>query len=208
MSSPECRPRRLRAFAAPLSVCAVLVACATGSSAPPPPDASAVGRYAIGRAPTDAELRGWNIDIGPDGRNLPAGSGTVAQGVSLFAQRCAACHGDKGQGGLMPAPLVGGHGSLSGKAPSLTIGSFWPHATTLYDYINRAMPWDRPQSLEPGEVYALTAFLLNLNGIVGADGSLDALTLMQVKMPNRGGFVAWDNEPDLRVARCMTDCRK
>ena len=108
----------------------------------------------------------------------------------------------------MPAPLAGGAGSLTGKTPRLTIGSFWPHATTLYDYINRAMPWDRPQSLQPDQVYALTAFLLNLNGIVAADATLDARALMQVRMPNRGGFVAWDNEPDLRVPRCMTDCRK
>lgn len=208
MSSPERRIARLRALAALLASTGALLACAVGTPSPSRPDPAAVGRHALGRAPTEAELRAWDIDIGPDGRNLPAGSGTVAQGRALFAQQCAACHGNAGQGALMPAPLAGGAGSLTGKAPSLTIGSFWPHATTLYDYINRAMPWDRPQSLKPDEVYALTAFLLNLNGIVGADASLDARALMQVKMPNRGGFVAWDNEPDLRVPRCMTDCRK
>jgi|SanBayMetagenome_1026888.scaffolds.fasta_scaffold42694_2 cytochrome c len=206
MSSPERRAGRLPALAALLPTAAVLAACAVGG--PSQPDDAAVGRYAIGRIPSDAEIRGWDIDIGPDGRNLPAGSGSVAQGRVLFARQCAACHGATGQGALMPSPLAGGAGSLTGKTPSRTIGSFWPHATTLYDYINRAMPWDRPQSLRPDEVYALTAFLLNLNGVVGADTTLDARALMQVKMPNRGGFVAWDNQPDLRVARCMSDCLK
>ncbi|HVL10026.1 MAG TPA: cytochrome c [Burkholderiaceae bacterium] len=163
-------------------------------------------RYGLGKTPTAQEIAGWNIDIAPDGVGLPPGSGTVAQGRALYAAQCAACHGANGQGGTA-ARLVGGQGTLTSEKPVLTIGSYWPYATTLYDYINRAMPWDRPQSLKPNEVYALTAFLLHMNGIVDANASLDATSLPKVAMPNRNGFTRGDPRPgDVKTTRCMQNC--
>ncbi|MGD9944363.1 MAG: c-type cytochrome [Burkholderiaceae bacterium] len=171
----------------------------------PRPPAQPPGHYQLGRAPTPAELRGWDIDVAPDGAGLPAGSGTVAQGRELFAQRCVACHGDAGKGGPGGA-LAGGQGSLTSKKPVKTVGSFWPYATTLYDYINRAMPWDAPQSLNPNQVYALTAYVLHVNGIVGADTVMDARSLPAVKMPNRDGFTLFTGR-DIAPQACMRDCR-
>ena len=201
------RDRGLRAAAASGLVAAGVAGCAmvpSGAGVDP----AAVGRLGVGRAPTAAEIRGWDIDIGPDGRNLPPGSGTVAQGRALYAERCASCHGDRGQGTPAPGPaLAGGAGTLKSKAPRATIGSYWPYATTLYDYVYRAMPFDRPQTLRPDEVYALTAFLLNLNGVVGADAVMDAKAVVATRMPNRDGFAAVDGTPDLRVPRCMRDCK-
>lgn len=165
----------------------------------------ATTRLGIGRAPTDAELRGWDIDIAPDGTGLPAGSGNVTAGRALFAERCVACHGVDGKGG--PAgPLAGGGGSLAGKSPVKTVGSFWPHSTTLFDYIRRAMPWDRPQSLRDDEVYALSAYVLHVNGIVPADAVMDAKSLPAVRMPNRDGFYLFEGQ-DIAPERCMEACR-
>lgn len=163
-------------------------------------------RYGIGATPTAAQIRGWNIDIAPDGVGLPAGSGTVAQGRTVFAAKCAACHGAVGEGGTA-ARLVGGKGSLTSAKPVLTVGSYWPYATTVYDYVYRAMPWDKPQSLAPDEVYAVTAFLLHLNGIVDANASLDAKSLPKVTMPNHKGFTSVDPRPDdVKGTRCMQNC--
>ncbi len=206
MSSPDHRAAPLRAVLAGLLAAAVLAACAGGASRPGAPTDADIGRYGLGRTPTPAEVRGWEIDIGPDGRNLPPGSGTVAQGRVLYVAQCAACHGDRGQGAPAPA-LAGGAGSLTGASPRMTIGSFWPYATTLYDYIHRTMPFDKPQSLKPDEVYALTAFLLNLNGVVGPDAVMDARAVTATRMPNRGGFVVVDGAPDIRAPRCMSDCK-
>lgn len=182
---------------------ALLTACTVpmdkGTAAPP-------GAFGLGRAPTAAELRGWDIEIAPDGSGLPAGSGTVAQGRTLYAAQCAACHGDAGQGGIAPR-LVGGLGTLTSKSPVRTIGSYWPHATTVYDYIRRAMPLNQPMSLQPDEVYALTAFLLHADGIVAADAVLDRQSLPAVRMPNRDGFIASDDQPDVAGERCMRNCR-
>ena len=175
------------ALAAGLSLCA-LVSCSSIA-----PDASIVQSVApghgIGTPLTEQELAAWNIDIAPDGRGLPAGSGDVATGAHLFAAKCAACHGAQGQGGLGD-PLVGGQGTLTSAKPKRTVGSYWPYATTLFDYIRRAMPYNAPESLSADEVYALSAFLLNQNGIVAADARLDAASLPRVVMPNRQGFVA------------------
>ena len=182
----------------PLLAAALLAAgCATAQA----PKA----RYGIGTEATPAEIRGWDIDVAPDGAGLPAGSGGVAQGRAIFAAKCAACHGANGEGGAS-SRLVGGKGSLASSKPVATIGSFWPNATTVYDYINRAMPFDRPQSLAPNEVYALTAFLLHQNGVIGADAALDARSLPKVTMPNRNGFASSDPRPDVRAVRCMRDC--
>lgn len=161
--------------------------------------------YGIGRKVAEGDLAPWNIDVAPDGANLPKGSGTVAQGKTIYDAQCAACHGLKGEG--KPADrLVGGQGTLKSDRPVKTIGSFWPYATTIYDYINRAMPYTAPQSLSPDQVYAVTAYLLHLNGIVGADATLDAASLPKIAMPNRGGFTP-DVRPDVNGIPCRVDCR-
>ena len=142
----------------------------------------------LGRPPTADEMKGADIDVLPDGRGLPPGSGTAERGRDLYARRCAACHGASGKEG--PADiLVGGNGSLATARPLKTVGSFWPYATTLWDYINRSMPYDRPGTLTADEVYAVTAFVLHLNGIVGAGETLTQETLPRVRMPNRDGFI-------------------
>lgn len=183
---------------------AALAAACTGPTTVP--EAAAPQRLGIGRIASAQEVRGWDIDVTPDGRGLPAGSGTPAQGRQLFAQRCAACHGAQAHGGIAPA-LVGGANSLATRKPLQTIGSFWPYATTLYDYIARAMPQDRPMSLAPDEVYALTAFLLSANGIIDERSVMDARTLAQVRMPNRSGFLLTGDTPAVPAQRCMRDCR-
>jgi mono/diheme cytochrome c family protein len=142
----------------------------------------------LGRPPTAAEIKAADIEVLPDGRGLPPGSGTAERGRDLYARQCAACHGASGKEG--PADiLVGGNGSLATARPLKTVGSFWPYATTLWDYINRAMPYDRPGTLSSDEVYAVTAYVLHLNGIVGDRDNLTQETLPRVRMPNREGFV-------------------
>jgi len=152
-------------------------------------------KYGVGQPPTADQIRDLGIAIAPDGGGLPEGSGTVAAGREVFMARCARCHGDQGQGDVGPR-LVGGQGTLATARPIKTVGSFWPYATTVWDYINRAMPFDQPGSLKPPEVYALVAYVLNLNGIIGAAGVMDATSLPKVKMPNRDGFVG-DPRPDV-----------
>ncbi|KJC34138.1 cytochrome C [Bradyrhizobium sp. LTSP849] len=152
--------------------------------------------YGIGRPATATEIAGWNIDIGPDGSNLPEGRGTVSQGRDVFAQQCASCHGEKGQGGLGDR-LVGGQGTIDTPKPIRTVGSYWPYATTLFDYIRRAMPQNAPQSLSNDDVYAVSAYILSLNGLVAADAALDAKSLAAIRMPNRDRFVG-DARPDVK----------
>jgi cytochrome c len=155
------------------------------------------GSFGFGAPATAEEIAGWNIDIAPNGAGLPPGSGTVAQGKALYDRLGAKCHGANGEGGDGGPPLVGGIGSLNTDAPMKTVGSFWPYATTLYDYIHRAMPADNPQSLAPDEVYALCAYLLFLNGIVPEDAVMDAQSLPLVVMPNHAGFTSPDPRPDV-----------
>jgi S-disulfanyl-L-cysteine oxidoreductase SoxD len=150
-------------------------------------------RFGIGRAATPADIAAWDDDVMPDGSGLPAGSGTPSAGAAIFANRCAACHGRTGREGPNDV-LVGAEpkqGFPFSKDPTLThtIGNYWPYATTVFDYIRRAMPPDRPGSLSNEEVYSLTAFLLNANGLIGADALVDARTLPQVVMPARPHFV-------------------
>jgi cytochrome c len=149
----------------------------------------------LGAAPDPALLRAWDIDVTPDGAGLPGGRGSVAEGRRIYAERCASCHGSAGAGGPMDR-LAGGQGSLATGKPVKTIGSFWPYATTLFDYIGRAMPFNAPQSLGSDELYAVTGYVLHLNGIVPADAVLDARSLAQVRMPNRDGFVP-DPRPEV-----------
>ncbi len=159
-----------------------------------------------GRAATPEEIAAMDLDVRGDGAGLPEGSGSVAQGEALYAVKCAACHGEFGEGvGRMPA-LIGGEDSLATDRPRRTVGSFWPHAPTLFDYVRRAMPFGHAATLSAGETYALTAFILNANGIVADDFVADRRTLPEVKMPNRNGFVP-DDRPWRPAARCMSDCR-
>jgi S-disulfanyl-L-cysteine oxidoreductase SoxD len=162
------------------------------------------GHYGIGRTATDAEIAGWNIDIGRNGENLPPGSGTVAHGKEIFAEQCAACHGEKGQGGVGER-LVGGQGTIATPKPIKTVGSFWPYAPTLFDYIRRAMPQNAPQSLSNDDVYAVSAYILNMNGLLPADATLDAKTLSAIKMPNRDMFTG-DPRPDVKNPACENGC--
>ena len=151
--------------------------------------------YGVGRPPTPEEIRALGVTVAPDGTGLPEGSGTAAEGKEVFAARCAKCHGTKGEGGEAAA-LVGGQGTLATPKPRRTVGSFWPHATTVWDYVNRAMPFNQPGLLSHPEVYAVVAYVLYLNGIVGENQALNAKTLPKVRMPNRDGFVA-DPRPDV-----------
>jgi S-disulfanyl-L-cysteine oxidoreductase SoxD len=162
------------------------------------------GHYGIGRTATDAEIAGWNIDIGRDGSNLPPGSGSVAHGREVFEQQCAACHGAKGEGGVGER-LVGGAGTLATPKPIKTVGSYWPYAPTLFDYIRRAMPQNAPQSLGNDDVYAVSAYILNLNGLFPADATLDAKSLSAIKMPNRSMFTE-DPRPDVKNPACEKGC--
>jgi S-disulfanyl-L-cysteine oxidoreductase SoxD len=168
------------------------------------PRAQAQGAHGIGRAATPAEIAGWNIDVDRDGNNLPSGSGSVSHGHEVFEQQCAACHGAKGEGGLGDR-LVGGQGTIATPKPVRTVGSFWPYAPTLFDYIRRAMPQNAPQSLDAKDIYAVSAYILNLNGLLPADATLDARTLSGIRMPNRNMFVG-DPRPDVKNPACMTDC--
>ena len=143
----------------------------------------------LGRPVSPDEIAAWDISIGPDGAGLPPGRGTAKEGAAVFAEKCAGCHGEKGAGKPNDA-LVGGIGSLSGDQPPVkTVGSFWPYATTLFDYVRRAMPLNASKSLKDDEVYALCAYILQQNGIVAEEAVMDAHTLPQVRMPNRDGFV-------------------
>ena len=159
-----------------------------------------------GKPISEADIAPWNIDIRTsDGRGLPPGSGSVAQGKAIYDAKCTACHGADAKGGPVYGTMVGGIGSFKTNARVLTPGSMYPYAPILFDYIRRTMPMDRPQSLTANEVYALSAYILNLNGLVPANAVMDAKTLPAVQMPNRDGFVR-DDRPDAKAVRCMTGC--
>jgi S-disulfanyl-L-cysteine oxidoreductase SoxD len=167
-------------------VCAALVATAPAALAQTPQ---------LGQPISPADLAPWDISIGPDGAGLPPGSGTAAQGEAIYVAKCQACHGEKGAGKPNDA-LVGGMGTLApDKVPMKTVGSFWPYATTLFDYVRRAMPFQESQSLTGDELYAVSAYILHLNGIIGANDALDAQSLPRIRMPNRDGFVPFPRNP-------------
>lgn len=153
----------------------------------------------LGRPATPAEIAARSISVAPDGTGLPVGQGSVRSGRKVYEQQCAACHGMKGEGNpAMDGPqLVGGFGTLQSKEPVQTIGNFWPHATTVWDYINRAMPYQRPGTLTADEVYSVTAYLLHLNGIVKESEVLNQSNVAKIAMPNRDGFVN-DPRPDIK----------
>jgi cytochrome c len=161
----------------------------------------------FGKAVSEADLAAWNIDIRtPDGLGLPAGRGSVAEGKKIYEAKCLACHGAEAKGGSVYGTMVGGIGSFKGCPRVLTPGSMYPYAPILFDYIRRSMPMDRPQTLTANEVYALSAYLLNLNGLVPANAVMDAQSLTKVQMPNRDGFLI-DDRPDSKAVRCMNDCK-
>src|SRR5258708_25396742 len=141
----------------------------------------------LGRPATAEDVASWDISIGRDGAGLPPGSGTAKQGEAVYAAKCQACHGEKGTG-KPNDQLVGGQGSLAGDKPAVkTIGSFWPYATTVFDYVRRAMPYNESKSLTNDEVYAVAAYILNLNAVIADGDTIGPQTLPKVKMPNRDG---------------------
>lgn len=170
-------------------------------------------QYGFGKPASPQEIAGWNIDVRPDGQGLPPGRGSVEQGQAIYDEKCASCHGTFGESNSY-LQIAGGVGSLKTDQPTRTTGSKLNYATTLWDYINRAMPFNAPQTLTPDEVYALTAYVLNLNDIVPADAVLDQASLPKLRMPNRDGFTTnhgfqtRDGMPDTRNKACMTDCAK
>ncbi len=173
--------------------------------------ATAAPKYGFGQPATPGEIAGWDIDVRPDGTGLPEGRGSVATGQRIYDAKCASCHGTFGESNSY-LQIAGGVGSLGSDQPVRTTGSKLNYATTLWDYINRAMPFEAPKTLTPDEVYALTAYVLNLNDILPADAMLDRDSLPRVKMPNRDGlttahgFTTRDGNPDTRNVACMKDC--
>jgi len=173
----------------PIAVCVAMLTIAQAAMAQAPQ---------FGQPIEPADIAAWDISIGPDGVGLPPGRGTAIEGEAIYVAKCQACHGEKG---INPSiafagALVGGIGSLApDKAPIKTVGSYWPYATTLFDYIRRAMPFQEPKSLTADEVYAVSAYILNLNGIIGPNDAIDAHSLPKVRMPNRDGFIPFPRNP-------------
>ena len=180
----------------------VIIGCATQPvQAPPNPGVK------FGKPIAEADLALWNIDIRtPDGKGLPAGRGSVAEGKSVYDAKCMVCHGADAKGGPVYGSMVGGIGSFKTSTRVLTPGSMYPYAPILFDYIRRSMPMDRPQSLSPNEIYAVSAYILNLNGLIPAEAVMDQNSLPKVQMPNRDGFIV-DDRPDTKAVRCMTNCK-
>ena len=164
----------------------------------------------LGAAATPEQIQAWDIDVRPDGQGAPAGSGTAAKGEKVYIEKCAACHGDFGEARGRYPVLVGGHGTMKDDRPEKTLGSYWPYASTIFDYIKRAMPFGEAQTLTNDEVYALTAFLLNMNDVVDSSFVLDASNIGKIEMPNAKNFFD-DPRPDAQAVKmaalCMKDCK-
>jgi cytochrome c5 len=169
--------------------------------------AEEAGHFGYGQTATAEQIAGWNIDIRPDGVGLPPGGATPEDGEMLYEEKCASCHGSFGEGvGRYPV-LAGGEGTLTEARPEKTVGSFWPYASTLWDYIHRAMPFTAPESLTDEEVYATTAYVLYLNDLIEYDFELTQENLADVEMPNKDGFF-FDDRPDVKAKRCMKNCKQ
>ena len=161
----------------------------------------------VGSTPTKQEIEAWDISIGPDGKGLPPGQGSAKDGAPIFAAKCAVCHGDQGQGGKIGPRVVGGIAdtqTLNTLRPVRSVGGYWPYATTVWDFIRRAMPRDQSGTLTPNEVYALTAWILYKSNIIQEGDVLDAKALPKVQMPNRNGFVPanFTDIPDEKKRGC------
>ncbi len=189
----------------------IMLACLAGAPALAQSKAEAKSRYNIGRVPTAEEIRGWDIDVRPDGQGLPEGKGTVAQGEKLFMDNCASCHGEFGEGNGRWPVLAGGKGSLTSDNPVKTVGSYWPYASTVFDYVRHAMPYGAAESLKTDDYYALVAYVLFLNDIISDQNfELNNKNFTSIKMPNEQGFVMddrataeksfWKKDP------CMKNC--
>jgi S-disulfanyl-L-cysteine oxidoreductase SoxD len=173
---------------------------------------AAAQKLGLGREATPAEIAAWNIDARPDGQGLPKGRGTAKQGEDIFQAQCAACHGEFGEGRDKWPALAGGHGTLKADRPDRTVGSYWPYASTVFDYVRRAMPFGNAQSLTADELYAVTAYVLHMNDVIKDPAFvLDQNTLAKVRMPNADGFYDDDRETSektfWRKSPCMKDCK-
>ena len=196
--------------------CAIAVALAAPAFAEPrgrakSPEAHVAKPFGIGRAATQEEIAGWDIDIRPDGAGLPPGKGTVKQGEAIYMQQCAACHGEFGESAGRWPIVAGGTGTLSSDDPVKSIGSYWPYASTVMDYIRRAMPFGNAQSLSNDELYAVTAYVLYLNDVIKDENfELNATTFMAIRLPNEPNFRDDDREIAekalWRKNPCMTNC--
>lgn len=168
-------------------------------------------KIALGREALPQEVKAWNIDVRPDGLGLPVGKGSVKEGEAIYLEQCAACHGEFGEGKDRWPPLVGGFGTLKSVGPEKTIGSYWPYASTVFDYVNRAMPFGNAQSLTPDQVYAITAYLLNMNEVVKDDFILSDKTFKSIKLPNVANFYDDDRETTekhfWKKDPCMKNCK-
>jgi len=185
----------------------MFAAALLAANAVPAIEAGAHKPFGYGTPATPEQIKGWDIDArGEDGKGLPPGKGDVNHGAEVFADQCAVCHGTFGEGEGRYPKLAGGNGTLTADRPEPTVGSYWPFAPTLWDYINRAMPFTSPRTLSADDVYALTAYVLNLNNIVPADFVADKDSLPKVKMPNHDSFSWQDPRPDTAMKPCMTKC--
>lgn len=184
-----------------ISAVALIGGCATQSKT------ASVDIPKLGKPISEQTVALWNIDVRTkDGLGLPGGSGTVAQGKVVYEKQCASCHGPDAKGGPVYGSMVGGIGSMTKSPRILTPGSMYPYASILFDYTRRAMPMNAPQSLTNDEVYAVTAYIYNLNGLVPADAVVDSKYLAAMKMPNRDAFIT-DTRPDVKAERCMSNCK-
>jgi cytochrome c len=179
---------------------AALAALPAAALAEPP------GHYGYGTPATPDQIAGWDIDARPDGVGLPSGSGTVAKGAEVYVEQCTACHGIFGEGEGRYPKLTGGEGTLTKERPEPSVGSYWPFAVTLFDYINRAMPFQSPHTLSANDVYAVTAYVLSINNTVANNFVADRNSLPKVKMPNYDSFIWQDPRPDTSAKQCMKNC--
>jgi mono/diheme cytochrome c family protein len=188
-----------------------MMAAAQKAPAPKPPAHAASKQLGIGREAKPEEIAGWDIDIRPDGQGLPPGKGTVKQGEAIYMQQCAACHGEFGESAGRWPIVAGGAGTLASHDPVKSIGSYWPYASTVIDYIRRAMPFGNAQSLSNDELYAVTAYVLYLNDVIKDESfELNATTFKTIRLPNEPNFRDDDRETAekalWRKNPCMTNC--
>ena len=194
------------AWAKPAALLATLALVTAGAAARAEPGTEA-GHYGLGRPATAEEIAGWDVDVRPDGTGLPEGAGSVEKGEEIYLERCAFCHGEFGEGAGRYPVLMGGFDSLRDDRPEKTIGSYWPFASTIWDYVYRAMPFGEAQSLSVDETYAVTAFLLYLNEVVEQDFTLTRENFGEVRMPNEEGFFVREGADLPGTEPCMTDCK-